>query len=292
MFPAVAVIGCDRLHQIWQQLHLLLSVSERPVHHLQRKQQTAGVSADEQSEDWRFCCLLLCSRATVTGVSWAAVQNPPAHQKVSVPHKKPDGSQCQLSFLSVTIRNPSYLHIIDLHWVKVLDSQNLKACFTKMCITADLVFIQLKFTILSFEIEFKMKILKRKCMRLTVQLLMCKCSCYLNITRPYFKGFFIILKGQIGLQPAASHRHLTHKKIHISATQVQTEGLQTFIKKAYSSKNKWPFIPLLFIIVLDSHSDWSRLNSCAKSYSTHLFVCRAQGKFECGVYIVYFCICF
>ncbi len=29
--------------------NLLLSVSERPVHHLQRKQQTAGVSADEQS---------------------------------------------------------------------------------------------------------------------------------------------------------------------------------------------------------------------------------------------------
>uniref|UniRef100_A0A3B3VPA7 Ig-like domain-containing protein n=1 Tax=Poecilia latipinna TaxID=48699 RepID=A0A3B3VPA7_9TELE len=41
-------------------------LSKRPVHHLQRQQQKSGVSADEQPDSWRFCCLLLRSGATVT----------------------------------------------------------------------------------------------------------------------------------------------------------------------------------------------------------------------------------
>ena len=38
---------------------LSLSVSSRPVYHLQRQQQTAGVSADEQFDHGGFRCLLL-----------------------------------------------------------------------------------------------------------------------------------------------------------------------------------------------------------------------------------------
>ena len=46
--------------------YILFSICQESLHSFQKQRRGPGVSAHEQPDEWRLCCLLLCSRATVT----------------------------------------------------------------------------------------------------------------------------------------------------------------------------------------------------------------------------------
>ena len=47
-------------------LYILFSICQESLHSFQKQRRGPGVSAHEQPDEWRLCCLLLCSKATVT----------------------------------------------------------------------------------------------------------------------------------------------------------------------------------------------------------------------------------